>query len=117
VVQAPLGAELPELPRGAKVIIIDDQKYYELNGAYYKERIKSNGEIWYEVVGKDGRLHTDREAEEVRLGTLVTSLPSGCKVVIINNEKYYVSPDHVYYQEVIENNQLFYKITGIPQDE
>jgi hypothetical protein len=117
VVRAPLGAELPELPDDARVIVIDDEKYYESNGNYYKERIRSNGETWYEVVGKNGRLYTDADTNEVSLGTVVNSLPAGSKVVIINNEKFYVSPDHIYYQELIENNQLLYKVTGIPQDE
>lgn len=117
VVRAPVGAELPELPDNAKVIVIDGQKYYESNGNYFKERIRSNGEIWYEVMGKNGRLQTDAAENEVALGTVVSSLPAGSKVVIINNEKFYVSPDDVYYQEVIENNQLLYKVSGVPQEE
>ncbi len=117
VVRAPIGAELPELPDQAKVIVIDGQKYYEYDGTYFKERIRQNGEIWYEVVGKDGRLQTDRAdapARDVRPGSLFNELPPDCKMVIINNQKYYVSPDHDYYEEVIENNRLYYRVTETP---
>jgi hypothetical protein len=119
VVRAPLGAELPEIPDNARVIVIDDQKYYEYEGTYFKERIKRDGEIWYEVVGKDGRLQTDAATRDVRPGdvrpgSLLNSLPPDSKIVIINNQKYYVSPDHVYYEEVIENNRLYYRATETP---
>lgn len=115
VVKAPIGAALPDIPDRARVVVVDDQKYYEYDGTYYKERIRSNGEIWYEVVGKNGRLQTDAPERDVRPGSMVSSLPSDCKMVIINNEKYWVSPDHVYYQEVIEHDELGYKVVGTPQ--
>lgn len=115
VVDAPLGASVPELPNGAKVVVINDQKYYELDGTYYKEEIKDNDEIWYTVVGKDGKINTSGEFvdEGPVVGEIVDELPADCRTVTVNGNKYYVSPDDVYYEEVAgPNNTVRYKIAG-----
>jgi hypothetical protein len=52
VIEAPIGAEIPYLPRDARMVIIDGMKYYQSNGSYFKEIIRPNGEIWYAVTGK-----------------------------------------------------------------
>ncbi len=117
VVDAPLGASVPELPEGAKVVVINDQKYYELSGTYYKEDIRDNSEIWYTVVGKDGKLNTDEITEPVVeegpvVGDIIDKLPDNCRTVVVSGNKYFVSPDDVYYEEVTEHNTLKYKIVG-----
>lgn len=115
VVDAPLGASVPELPNGAKVVVINDQKYYELDGTYYKEEIRDNDEIWYTVVGKDGKINTDEEYTDDGpiIGDIVDKLPADCRTVTLNGNKYYVSPDDVYYEETAgPNNTIRYKVVG-----
>jgi hypothetical protein len=123
VIDAPLGASVPELPQGAEVVVINDQKYYELDGTYYKEDIRDNNEIWYTVVGKDGKLDTDNSqgqtqaqpqqpTNEPAVGDLVSKLPDNCRTVKVSGHTYYVSPDDVYYEETIQQNTVRYKIVG-----
>jgi hypothetical protein len=33
--------------------------YYEVNGNFFRKSMHNNGEIWWRVVGKNGRLDTD----------------------------------------------------------
>lgn len=114
VVDAPLGASVPELPNGAKVVVINDQKYFELDGTYYKEVIKDNDEIWYTVVGKDGKINTDEEYVDdgPYIGDIVDQLPENSKHVVVNGNKYYVSPDDIYYEEIVSDGKTKYKIVG-----
>jgi len=115
VVDAPPGASVPELPNGAKVVVINEQKYYELDGTYYKEDIKDNEEIWYTVVGKDGKINTDEEyVDDGPIeGDIVSKLPAGSKIVTLNGNKYYVSPGDVYYEETAgPDNTIRYKVIG-----
>jgi len=114
VVDAPLGASVPELPNGAKVVVINDQKYYELDGTYYKEEIRDNDEIWYTVAGKNGRLDVDEEYTDdgPYVGDIVDQLPDNCKTVVVNGNKYFVSPDDVYYEEITSGNSVRYKVVG-----
>lgn len=117
VVEAPLGSILPELPNGASSTIINNEQYFQLNGTYYKETLR-NGEVWYTIVGKNGRIDTSIETieeETAMIGDIVTDLPDDCKMVIINNQKYFVSNHNLYYKELIIENSLYYKITDNPQ--
>ncbi|MEN9697036.1 MAG: hypothetical protein RLZ56_457 [Bacteroidota bacterium] len=131
VVQAPVGAEVPSLPKEAKPIVVNDQKLYEYLGTYYKEVMGSDGKIRYIVQGKDGVLNTDNVNGEVSLankntgsntpatiylptvGDVVLQLPSQFKTVIINGKKLYVTPEHIYYEEFIEGNVLKYRVVGM----
>ncbi len=118
VVDAPMGASVPELPEDAKVVVINGQKLYELDGTYYKEDIRENSEIWYTVVGKDGKVNTDESVDEPeendgpQIGDIVDKLPSDCRTVVVNGQKYFVSPDDIYYEEVVGKNTISYKIVG-----
>lgn len=123
VVEPPMGASLPELPTGAKVTVINGQKFYELNGTFYKEDIRENSELWYTVVGKNGRLDTEYlnqpqlnpnqspESQYV-IGDIVDKLPDDSRSIIINGQKLFLSPDNIYYQEVIEKDVVRYKVVG-----
>jgi hypothetical protein len=116
VVDAPMGSILPELPSGSKSVVINDQQYFEKNGTYYKETLK-DGETWYTIVGKNGSLTTTTDTmNEVNtmVGDMVTDLPENCKTVVLNNQKYYVSESDVYYQEVISDNSIYYKVVAKP---
>jgi hypothetical protein len=64
IVEAPIGAEVPSLPIDASPVVINDIKYYEINGNFFKKVYHSNGETWYRVVGKNGRLETDQYNDE-----------------------------------------------------
>jgi hypothetical protein len=66
IVEAPLGAEVPSLPIDARPVVINDIKYYEINGNFFKKVYHENGETWYRVVGKNGRLETDQYNEDNR---------------------------------------------------
>ncbi len=116
VVDAPLGASIPELPAGANVVVINGQKFYELQGTYYKEDILGNSEIWYTVVGKDGKLNTEQwvEAPDSRpaIGSIIDKLPDNCRTVVVNNVKYFVSPDEVYFEEIVDGKTVRYKVVG-----
>ncbi|MCW3093586.1 MAG: hypothetical protein JWP81_4655 [Ferruginibacter sp.] len=131
VTQPPLGATVKHLPTGAKVTVIDGQKYYELGGTFYQERITSNNKVRYEVVGTDGVLNTtNADAEDnddtsqapveqnnnnvvPANGTVVSQLPAGCTSVVINQQKYYISGGGVYYQEQVDgNNIISYRVAG-----
>jgi hypothetical protein len=146
VIAPPLGARVTRLPRGARVRIIDGQKYYELGGTFYQEEISADNEIWYVVVGTDGVLNTGNNQEAApesttppanqnqpapvppavqdntdnlpvpAPGTKLTELPAGSKAVVINQQKFYESPDGVYYQEVIEGDHVSYQVVGNATD-
>jgi hypothetical protein len=123
IVQAPVGAEVPSIPGDSRTMVIDGEKYYEYNGTYFKTHIKPNGEIWYVVEGKHGVLHTDRNSvadnrtqqqtdDRPSIGEVFDRLPSGCKTVVINSKKYFLSSDNVYYEEVLDGNQVRYRVAG-----
>ena len=132
VVQAPVGAEVPALPKDAKPVVIDGEKFYEYNGSYFKDYIKPNGELWYTVEGKHGVLNTDKNNTynnqtspqqqnnsksepgnaKLSIGDVVDQLPTDYKTVVINSKKYFVTPDNVYYEEVIDGKNIRYKVAG-----
>lgn len=116
VVDAPMGASVPELPSGAKAVVINRQKFYELQGTYYKEDIRGNSEIWYTVVGKDGKLDTEEivEIKDTRpaIGDMTDKLPDNCRTVTVNGHKYFVSLEDVYYEEVVDGKNVRYKVVG-----
>jgi hypothetical protein len=115
VIDAPLGASVPELPQNARVVVINEQKFYELEGTYYKEEIRNNNEIWYTVVGKNGKIDTDYAPvpdNGPMEGDIIDKLPEGSRKVKLNGNTYYVSPDDVYYEETMQHNTLKYKVIG-----
>ena len=116
VVPPPLGAVIDELPPGTKLKIIDGQKYYELNGTYYKEQMNDGDQLSYKVVGTDGVLNTDQGNESVSsepaIGDTIDELPADSKSVVINGEKLYSTPSGLYYKKVIHQNRVHYELVG-----
>lgn len=119
VAAPPLGAIVSQLPPGAKRTTINGQDYYELGGTFYQEEGRGN----YRVVGADGVLNTYDEEQPVDddplplTGSRFEQLPPDSKPVVINQQKLYVSPDGVYYQEVMDNNRIVYEVAGSQQQQ
>lgn len=113
VVVPPVGAEVPTLPSDANLVTIDGVDYYEYKGVYYTQSENADGKTVYVVAGKDGVLNTtDGPVDTHQIGDIITQLPEGCREVTIKNEKYFVSPDDVYYEEVTGGNVVSYRVIG-----
>ena len=145
VTAPPLGAKVPQLPRNAKAVVIDGQKYYESNGTYYKEEITDSNDMLYKVVGTNGKLNTGNNVNSdnniddnnnssnnsdsnnsnvqnddrgsVKIGDRVDELPADSKAVVINKQKYFQAPSGYYYQEVVDGNKIHYEVVGKSSDE
>lgn len=128
VVEAPIGAEVPNLPNDAKQIIVNEQKLYEYLGTYYKEVKDVNGKRHYIVQGKNGVLNTENMNEVTvennisnlnaskytpSVGDIVLQLPTQTKIVVINGKKLFVTPENIYYEEYMDENILKYKVVGM----
>lgn len=121
VTTPPVGAAVPNLPDGARAIMIDGQQFYELDGVYYKTVVNDQNKKVYVVAGRDGVLNTDGNAaapEQTaapRVGDIVNDLPDGCRKVNLNGKKYFVSPNDIYYQAIIDDNgNPAYRIASVP---
>jgi len=115
IIAPPLGAKVTSIPDNSKVVVVNGKKYYESNGTYYEEQSDENGRVVYVVVGTDGVLNqpkTPQVVYEPQVGDIVPQLPSNCSTVFLNGQKYYESPDNVYYQEVQDGDKTAYKIVG-----
>lgn len=117
VVDPPIGAKLPQLPRDARSVTIDGIRYYELGGTYYQETYNGNNEVLFEVVGVNGRLSTNqnnynRSNSNPTEGDIVDSLPEHCRAITVNGQTLYVSLDNIYYQKETDNKGTFYKVVG-----
>jgi hypothetical protein len=120
VVEPPVGAEVASICDNAESIVINGEQYYECDGVYYQKVTKDDGSVVYVVAGKDGVLNTDQQIQDDQpqgphIGDVVLKLPADCRKIKINGEVLYVSPDGVYYQEMIDTNGN--KIVGLPSDE
>jgi hypothetical protein len=113
VVDAPVGAEIPQLPSDAKEVVINGETFYEYKGIYYTEKTNADGKAVYVVAGKDGVLNTDGGDEAAaQVGDVTDQLPEGSRQVILKEQTYFVSPDGTYYEEVPEGDKVTYKVTG-----
>ena len=120
VVVPPVGAQVPKLPSEAQEVSINGQTYYEYKGVYYTVAKDDKGQTVYVVAGKDGVLNTDGNASNSNsgyngplIGDIVTSLPQDAKEVLLKGQKYYVTTDGVYYEEVIDGDKVTYKVVGL----
>jgi hypothetical protein len=121
VVEPPVGAEVNSLPSNAQSIVINGEQYYESNGVYYEPITKDDGSTTYQVAGKDGELNTNNPngdgQQAPQVGDIVDSLPSDCRKISLNGEKYYVSADGFYYQDYRDaGGNKGYKIVGTPDE-
>lgn len=117
VVVPPVGAEVPTLPSEAQEVTINGQNYYEYKGVYYSETTNADGKTVYVIAGKDGVLNTPDgtiNADNVpQVGDVVSALPDGSRQVMLKGEKYYVSEDGVYYEEVVDaDNRITYRVVA-----
>jgi len=127
VVAPPLNATVNRLPANATVTMVDGQKYYQVGGTFYQEEFDANNKLSYRVVGTDGVLNTDNNnaiapeddtdayttAEIPVPGSRYDALPSDSKVQVINQQKYFISGNGVYYKEVIEGDRIRYEVTDV----
>lgn len=121
VVVPPVGAEVPKLPSEAQEVSINGQTYYEYKGVYYTAAKNDKGKTVYVVAGKDGVLNTDGNSSPNTnngyngplIGDIVTALPQDAKEVLLKGQKYYVTTDGVYYEEVIDGDKVTYKVVGL----
>jgi len=113
VVTPPVGAEVPNLPSDANLVTINGVDYYEYKGVYYTQKENADGKPVYVVAGKDGILNTtDGPVDTHNIGDIINQLPEGCREVTIKNEKYFVSPDDVYYEEIVDGTNITYRVIG-----
>lgn len=129
VVDPPIGAKVPQLPKSAKPVDVNGERFYELNGTYYKQTANVKGETLYEVVGKNGEIYNTKDAGPSDINNapltnnnipyqqtqsdVLQQLPANCKIVTVNGEKLYVSPDGAYYKEQVDaSNNVTYKLVG-----
>lgn len=113
VVVPPVGANVPNLPDGAQPITINGTNYYEYKGVYYTQQLTSDNKTVYVVAGKDGILNTtDGLVDNHQVGDIVKQLPANSQEVSIKNETMYVSPDGVYYEQVVDGDNVSYQVIG-----
>ena len=122
-----MGATVSSLPKGAKSVVLNGEKLYELNGTYYKEGRNSKDEVIYTVVGKNGEINNSDKVitllpaitmyatppASLQMGDIVSQLPEGSKTVTINGEKMYVSPDDTYLKEESDGGVVQYRVVGV----
>ncbi len=139
VVAPPLGAVVNRLPKAYNIKVINGEKYYEVGGTFYQQQIMQNGAVKYAVVGTDGVINTNADAQTQPIeynnqntnpipnpstnndnppvrNSQYAQLPPNCKVVYLQNKKYYLTPSGNYYEEIIDgNNNISYSKIN-PQD-
>jgi hypothetical protein len=120
VVDAPMGATVSALPKGARSVVINGEKLYELNGTYYKADRDEKGNDVFVVVGKNGVINNTADEqinqnlipESLEIGDTINQLPEGSKVVTVNGQQLYETPDNIYLQEESVNGSVNYKVVG-----
>ena len=98
-----MGAQLRQLPGGARLVQVNGETFYELNGTYYREDGDANGNTVYTVVGKNGEINnTDAQNNyppaAPKVGDSVSELPANTRTITLNGETLYVAPDNTYYR-------------------
>jgi|GEM_PF-424254 len=126
VVDAPMGAQVSSLPKGATVAIVNGEKFYQFNGTYYREETNSRNEVVYTVVGKNGEINNSNDADvnadvsdapppppsDLHVGDIIPELPEGSHPVTINGESLFVSPDNMYFKQLVTGNEVSYQVVG-----
>lgn len=124
VVVPPVGAEVPNIPAYAQKVTVNGQAYYEYKGVYYKQSENTEGKKVYVIAGKDGVLNTNEgindpndsntdNVQGIKVGDIVNELPESAREVTLKGERYYVSDDGVYYEEIISGDKITYRVVGL----
>jgi len=50
--------------------------------------------------------------QEMQIGDMVSQLPEGSKIVTVNGEQIYETPDNIYLREESDNGVTQYKVVG-----
>jgi len=60
------------------------------------------------------RVEQPQSGITLKVGDVVDQLPDDCRKVTINKNKYYVSPDNIFFEEFKDANGTSYKVASIP---
>lgn len=140
VVDAPMGATVSALPGGATSVIVNGETLYELNGTYYKAGQDDNGNTVFTVVGKNGVINntTDiqndfqqqsqpsitnnapnalsneapQSSSSMNIGDIMSQLPDGSKLVTIDGQQLYQTPDNVYLKGELTDGVVKFRVVG-----
>ncbi|MEO8854927.1 MAG: DUF6515 family protein, partial [Ginsengibacter sp.] len=122
VVDAPMGAVVSSLPEGIRSVNINGEQMYELNGTFYKAETDANGNTVYEVIGKNGVINNTNTDDQVQqappqndgtqIGDILNSLPENSKIVTVNGQELYETPDNIYLQKEGSDGNIQYKVVG-----
>lgn len=120
VVDAPMGATVTSLSGGARSVVINGESLYELNGTYYKAGVDSNGNNVFTVVGKNGVINNTTDGQtgitnppaSLQIGDVISQLPEGSKVITLNGQQVYETPDNIYLEKESDNGVVQYKVIG-----
>jgi hypothetical protein len=96
-VQAPVGAEVPEIPKEAEKVEVNNTTNYYYGGAFYEQN-------------KDGYVVVPATA-----GTIVPGLPDGGEEVKIGDVTY-VQFGETYYQPIKVDGKDMYEIVEVKKD-
>jgi hypothetical protein len=116
-VDAPMGATVNKLPKGAKSVKVNGEKLYELNGTYYKADRNEKGKDVYIVVGKNGEINNavgedSMDSSSFEEGQIISTLPEGSKVITIKGEQFYQAPDGTIFSQQNTEGQVEYQVVG-----
>jgi hypothetical protein len=112
VVDPPVGAIVPSVPADANISFVEGERIYEYNGIYYKEEVGFDGRMRYRVEGREEVLNPDTAYDRPSVGDVVDELPANVKSIIINGKKLYVTPDNIYYEAFVEDDEVRYRVVG-----
>ena len=112
-----MGAVVSALPKGAKAVTVNGEKFYEFNGTYYKEGANDKNEVVYTVVGKNGEINNSDDSSTdpnvpLHVGDIVSTLPENSREVTINGQVLFVSPDNLYFKQRDDNGTTNYEVVG-----
>ena len=93
-----------EWNRTYKNSVITKWKYIDSNTEWRKNGVINNT--------TDPQINMDNAPASLEVGDIISQLPEGSKVVTINGEQLYETPDNVYLQEVTSNGPVEYKVVG-----
>jgi len=64
--------------------------------------------------GADNQNDNATYAPNVKVGDVVDQLPEDCRKVTLNNKKFYVSPDNIFYEEFKDADGTGYRVASVP---